>query len=691
MLPRKTSMAPRCKAYLFSALAVGTALALRFALNGWLMDRSPYPIFLIAVAATALYAGVGASVAAAAMGALAADYFFVPPKGQLRISTIGDVVALCVYLGAAAAILALAKARTAGLDKYQSLYASAKELREQLEAIVEAAPAAIVMFARDRTVTVWNRAAERLFGWSSDEIMGKPLPVPASAQGQWESIEQNLRAGIPTAKVETVRARKDGSEIDVLLSDSPLLDSRGNLKGFVGVMVDASELVAARRRLESTVSALRMSEQRIAAQEEALELAVGNAPLARVLETIVAAVRKQVGEDARTAIFLVDKDGARLRFAVSAGMSDAYTRAMDGFEIRPDNPACGSVAYTGIPSVVQDVAEDPLWRPYLPLARQHDICACWSFPICSLGADPLGTLAIYHRARRSPTAQEIELISLFSQTAALVIQKNRLEDDYRRAEEALRSAEALAATGRMAHALAHQINNPLQAVTSLLYLLEQDSTLSESSHQWAACASAELVRVSQITKQALSLYSGGKQLHDTDLCALLDTVVDALSQQIASKHILIERRYRWSGQVELLQKEIQEAFWNVLANALHAADAGGRILIRVCPAREPSGACRRGIRVTIAGNGGIGNETQKKLLEPVAAAQDCTHPGLGLWVVHDIVARHGGALRIRSSSRPGRSGTCCTIFLPLSSPPRKGVSSSRALGWAPETRDGAIA
>ncbi len=188
-----------------------------------------------------------------------------------------------------------------------------------------------------------------------------------------------------------------------------------------------------------TEEALRESEARLAGQNAALELAIRGARIDEVLQCIVRTVQEQCGEGARVALFLVDAAGARLRIAAAAGMAEEYTRAVDGLEIGPNNPSCGAVAHTGQTVIVRDVAADPLWAPYLRLAQEHGIRACWSFPIRYFGGEVLGTLAVYHRTPCDPRLSDIESIRLFAQTAALVIARDRAEASLRRSEERFRS------------------------------------------------------------------------------------------------------------------------------------------------------------------------------------------------------------------------------------------------------------
>jgi PAS domain S-box-containing protein len=184
------------------------------------------------------------------------------------------------------------------------------------------------------------------------------------------------------------------------------------------------------------------SERRLAAQKLALELAVGGAAIGVVLSPVAEETRKQVSGDARVALHIVDPDGARLRFGTAAGMPEHYRSAVDGFEIRPTNPACGKVAFTGERLLVEDVTTDPLWEPYRAVAQQFNIRACWSFPIRSVADKILGTIAIYFDTPREPRQEDIRAVELLAQTAALIIEWHKAAEERAAAHERLRLALA---------------------------------------------------------------------------------------------------------------------------------------------------------------------------------------------------------------------------------------------------------
>ena len=194
--------------------------------------------------------------------------------------------------------------------------------------------------------------------------------------------------------------------------------------------------------LKQTEEALRESEARLADQKQALELALSGAPIHDVLDVLVRAGQRQFGGDARTGIYIVDAGGAHLRFAASADLSKRYTEAVDWFPIAPQEPACGRAAYTGKAEIARDVDADPLWTPYLDLAHEHEIRACWSFPLHSADGKVIGTYAVYHRTPREPEERDLERVALLLQTAAIIIERHKEAEVRSQAEAALRESEA---------------------------------------------------------------------------------------------------------------------------------------------------------------------------------------------------------------------------------------------------------
>jgi PAS domain S-box-containing protein len=188
--------------------------------------------------------------------------------------------------------------------------------------------------------------------------------------------------------------------------------------------------------------ALRESESRLADQKLALELALSDAPTSDALRVLAQAGRRQFGDEARTNIFLVSRDGRHLRFGASAGFDESYAREFDRFPIELDKPSCAQVAASGEPRIVPDVSADPAWGAFLELARRHGIGACWSFPIKTGDGRVLGTYAVCFPEARRPGDGDTERAALLAQTAALIVEKHHQIEKRTAAEASLRDSEA---------------------------------------------------------------------------------------------------------------------------------------------------------------------------------------------------------------------------------------------------------
>jgi PAS domain S-box-containing protein len=195
-------------------------------------------------------------------------------------------------------------------------------------------------------------------------------------------------------------------------------------------------LTRARKRANQ---ALREREAWLAAQREALETALNDAPLETSLGVLVRTSVDQLGSGIRAAFYIADVEGATLHHVV--GMSAAYAEAVDGFQIGPESLACGLATHIGRPVITADVTNDPLWAPWLWLAEQAGYRGCWSFPIHTSAGKFVGTFAVYSRQPRDATVQEVEFAQLIAQTAAMIIARHSDADVRRRAEDALRESE----------------------------------------------------------------------------------------------------------------------------------------------------------------------------------------------------------------------------------------------------------
>lgn len=236
----------------------------------------------------------------------------------------------------------------------------------------------------------------------------------------------------------------------------------------------------------------------------------------------------------------------------------------------------------------------------------------------------------------------------------------------KKSEQVLRLTEKLAVTGRFATSIAHEINNPLEAITNCLYLMGEGE-LNSDARSYLEMAQTELDLVSKITMQTLRFYrsSGRQQL--TDVQDLIGSVLDLLDRRLRQQGIAIERRLRTIPQILAHDGEVRQVLANLVGNAIDALPLGGRLIIRTSSAHNWHTGVP-GVRITIADDGvGMDAETRQRIFEAFFSTKGITGTGLGLWISGEIVAKHQGRLNVRSRRRSDTlsGGTVFALFLPL--------------------------
>jgi two-component system, NtrC family, sensor kinase len=235
----------------------------------------------------------------------------------------------------------------------------------------------------------------------------------------------------------------------------------------------------------------------------------------------------------------------------------------------------------------------------------------------------------------------------------------------KRAEEALLVSERLAATGRMAHTIAHEINNPLEAITNLVYLLQDSLDQPEVAKQYLNSANLELERVSRISRQILSFNRESSSPIEIRICELVDDVLALNSRSVADKALQIEKDWKTSFIIQGFPSQLRQVFSNLICNAIEASLPGGKIRIKVSRCKIGRNVLKPGVRVTIADQGiGIPVENLGRIFDAFFTTKELKGSGVGLWLSSTIVHEHEGYLRVRSSTKPSRSGTCMSVVLP---------------------------
>jgi PAS domain S-box-containing protein len=235
--------------------------------------------------------------------------------------------------------------------------------------------------------------------------------------------------------------------------------------------------------------------------------------------------------------------------------------------------------------------------------------------------------------------------------------------DQRRSEETLHQTEKLAAVGRLAASIAHEINNPLEAVSNLIYLANRQPDRAQG---YLTIAEQELDRIGEITKNTLGFYRDTTTPTWIAFPEIADSVLLLYDRKIRLKNIQIARQYDDHVQLFGFSGELRQILANLISNAVEASGAGGRLIVRASAVGTNGHA--RGIRVTIADDGrGIPQQQLKQIFEPFFTTKKDSGTGLGLWLTQTLVQKHQGHIHVKSRNQGAKTGTVFSVFLPNAS------------------------
>jgi len=239
-----------------------------------------------------------------------------------------------------------------------------------------------------------------------------------------------------------------------------------------------------------------------------------------------------------------------------------------------------------------------------------------------------------------------------------------------RAANVLRENQKLLTLGRLAASIAHEINNPLESITNLLYLMEIDDSSPQKSAEYLKLAQRELNRVVDISKQTLTFSRETSTPVRLHLAELIEEVLVLYGRKVADKDLRIIREYESSQAITAFPGEMRQVLSNLITNAIEASTRGGTLILRIRDTRKWSDVGVRGLRFSLADNGpGISPDVRRRLGEPFFTTKGQAGTGLGLWVTRSILSRYGGNLQLRSSTSENGHGTVFSIFLPTNMRP----------------------
>ena len=224
------------------------------------------------------------------------------------------------------------------------------------------------------------------------------------------------------------------------------------------------------------------------------------------------------------------------------------------------------------------------------------------------------------------------------------------------------------ARGNALSSAVHEINNPLDALLNLLYIVECDAGLSEFSRENLRTAQAEVRRISHIAQAAMKQFHRREPATETDIAELLASVVELHAVKLGRLGISVAQHYCNDATLVVYPELMRQVFSNLLLNAIDAMPNGGRLRAQIAFGHEWLGWKRTGLRITIADNGtGIAPELLRRVKEPFFTTKGAAGNGIGLAVVQEIITQHSGLLKIRSCVFPGSTGTVVTMFIPSGS------------------------
>jgi PAS domain S-box-containing protein len=468
-----------------------------------------------------------------------------------------------------------------------------------LAAIVDSSDDAIVSQDLNGSITSWNDGAQRLYGYTADEIVGQSILrlIPEEFHSEEFELLESVSAGKRVGTREIVWIRKGGEKFACSVTISPVRDATGRVIGVSKILRDISD----RRRSDDSNFRL---------------------------DAIV--------DSADDAIISKDLNGIVKTWNQGAQRMFDYT----------SEEMVGQPMLRLIPKDLH-YEEDEILRK-LRIGERIDH---------------------YETTRLRKDGSTIEVsvtISPIRNNEGKVIGASKIArdiSDRKRMEKMLIQSEKLAATGRMAAAIAHEVNNPLESLMNLIYLARQQCSENPKAHDYLLTAEGELERVSHIARQTLGYYRDAGSPAEVYLHDLIENVLGVYQSKLFTNGITVDSNFNDLRKVSVSRGEMLQVFSNVIANAIAAMQQGGSLIITI---RNTVALNEDGVQTIVRDNGiGISRENLEKIFEPFFTTKGDLGTGIGLWVTKQLVERRGGQITVTSSTEPGKSGTTVTIFIPF--------------------------
>jgi len=542
-----------------------------------------------------------------------------------------------------------------------------EETRAQLAAIVESSDDAIIGKTLDGIIVTWNPGAQRLFGYSSEEAVGKPMMmlIPPERRTEEPAILARVASGERVAHFETVRIRKDGRRIDVSVTISPMKDSLGRIVGASTIARDTTERRASEARAQAQLARLSLLHQ--------ITRAVGGRQdLASIYQVVLLSLEEHLRFDFGC---ICDYEPARQELTVVHVGAGSLPM---GLELALTEQAHIPIDANGLSRCVRgQLVYEPDTRD-VKMAFPQKLAAAG---LHSLVVAPLlveskvfGVLVAARRKAHSFSSGECEFLLQLSEHVALAAHQAELHaslqrayDDLRQTQQAVMQQERLRALGQMASGIAHDINNAISPMAlSTEMLLERGSELSPRTRRHLEMIQQATDDVAKTVARMKEFYRQRElqlTLSPVHMNALVQQVVDLTrarwSDMPQQQGVVIEMRTEFAPNLQAImgvESEIREALINLIFNAVDAMPSGGTLTLRTRIEEHSQGSSGNlhNLVVEVTDSGvGMDEETRRRCLEPFFTTKGERGTGLGLAMVYGVIQRHSADLEIESTPDQG--------------------------------------
>ncbi|TMG54565.1 MAG: PAS domain-containing protein [Chloroflexi bacterium] len=486
---------------------------------------------------------------------------------------------------------------------------------------------AVLVTDSNNDMVLQNRRAELLFRASDEDSAGKRRAVWmnnflfTAALSTW-NLE---RVGATTGREVTLVDPIEGDELIYEVITTPATNFRVGMRGTVSVLKNVTDIRHIGEELARGRQRLQSAEEEIRIERDRLDLVLRNVPN----PIIVVDNDNHIMSMNPAAERLFKPASATSRAAHTALGNDArFTSFLAGLRLDPVMSKRGEIGLT-----------DP-------------------------GTDDHLEMEVSATEIKDGRGAVMAIVSVMQDVGRL------RELERRRLEQVLFDSEKLAATGRLAASIAHEINNPLEAVQNALYLLQKELGADANNRQYLEIASRETQRMSRILRQMLGFYRQQEAMGETDLNALAEEAAGLVLKRLRERGVQIATQLDPGlPRIRASADQLKQVLLNLLLNAADSMPKGGTITVatQAGAGTETEVFGRDAVQIQVRDTGeGIPDELIAQIFEPFFSTKSGKGTGLGLWVSQGIVQSHGGTMRVRS--RVGR-GTTFMITLPVQGPP----------------------